>query len=531
MPIPTETEIQDQIAKTIRVYEHIDRFGNGVISPNFTTLQAAVQAALKGDYSDLVSSSLEVPRSRLAGALTGDGVGSLTPLLAEYGQTLDVAPQDPDGVVTEIYNHFIAAGLRVQSRRFTFVDPVAAGSNVGDGRIVRHNLDENGLPIENQTPDAKTALCVADQNTGTAIGEEQFLIRGAAPGRDAVSPGGSGASLTLQGLSANNARTLSNPSFTSPLGTTIPGWTMYGGTVIGSFSLDLVNFYRSDLSDAGVPASLKITATSKIKQTILGDNLTVDPTKPWYLQVAWNRAVGAATGTLVIKMGSKTTTVAVAAQAGWNLATVGPFWYKNFAVNSMEINIEWTRVAGDILVDDVLFVPGTAFDGSWYWVIGARTLFLRNDAFSWTDSALESVIQKWLWRWLGRYLPAALVAPASAPTAALAGVGAGSVDNGTHSYKVTFVDGLGNESGPSSASNIVTVVNNLVDGKVALTLIPTGPAGTTKRKLYRTVAGNAPPWKFLDTIADNVTTVYTDNTADAGLGASAPTGITWFDPA
>ncbi len=101
-------------------------------------------------------------------------------------------------------------------------------------------------------------------------------------------------------------------------------------------------------------------------------------------------------------------------------------------------------------------------------------------------------------------------------TVALAGAGAGSVDNGAHNYKTTF-QGDNGETEPSSAVS-VTVADKTVNGKVNVTAIPTGPPGTVGRRLYRTKAGAA-VYFLLTTIADNVTTTYTDNTADANLGA------------
>ena len=54
-----------------------------------------------------------------------------------------------------------------------------------------------------------------------------------------------------------------------------------------------------------------------------------------------------------------------------------------------------------------------------------------------------------------------------------------------------------------------------------MSAIAAGPAGTTARKLYRTVAGGS-QLKLVTTLADNVTTTYTDSTPDASLGANAP---------
>lgn len=106
-------------------------------------------------------------------------------------------------------------------------------------------------------------------------------------------------------------------------------------------------------------------------------------------------------------------------------------------------------------------------------------------------------------------------------TAALAGGGAGNVDDGTHSYKITFVTASGESTG-GTKSNVVTVADKAADGKVSLTSIPVGPSSVTSRKIYRTVAGDTGNHKLVDTISDNTTTTYTDNTADGSLGADSP---------
>lgn len=118
----------------------------------------------------------------------------------------------------------------------------------------------------------------------------------------------------------------------------------------------------------------------------------------------------------------------------------------------------------------------------------------------------------------------------SALTGTLAGLGIGNVNNGTHSYKVTFVIN-GDETAGGAVSNTVTVIDLSTNGQVALTAIPVGPTGTTARKVYRSAAGDAVtgPWKLLTTIANNTATTFTDNVADGSLGATlsiASTGLT-----
>lgn len=113
----------------------------------------------------------------------------------------------------------------------------------------------------------------------------------------------------------------------------------------------------------------------------------------------------------------------------------------------------------------------------------------------------------------------------SAPTLAMANpADPGDVDDGAHTYAVTFTDALG-ETAPG-ATAAITVNDKGVNGKVKLTAIAIGPAGTTARTVYRSEAGTTSPLKLLTTISDNTTTVYTDNTADSALGATPPTAST-----
>lgn len=103
----------------------------------------------------------------------------------------------------------------------------------------------------------------------------------------------------------------------------------------------------------------------------------------------------------------------------------------------------------------------------------------------------------------------------TAPTAALAGTGVGLVDNGAHTYRVTFAAANGETE--AGAAGTVTVVNNAANGKVALSAIPTGPPGTYSRKVYRSKAATTAPLYLLTTLENNTATTYTDNTADSSL--------------
>jgi hypothetical protein len=90
-------------------------------------------------------------------------------------------------------------------------------------------------------------------------------------------------------------------------------------------------------------------------------------------------------------------------------------------------------------------------------------------------------------------------------------------DNVTTSYTVTTTDaGLG-ANAPTS--------NTATANQVALSSIPIGATTVTQRKVYRTAAGVS-QLQLLTTLADNVTTTFTDAVADASLGANVPAADT-----
>lgn len=93
-------------------------------------------------------------------------------------------------------------------------------------------------------------------------------------------------------------------------------------------------------------------------------------------------------------------------------------------------------------------------------------------------------------------------------------------------WAYTFVNAVG-ETLPSPTSTLGFVDPLPAPGPyyAYLTGIAVGPAGTTKRRIYRTVAGGA-QLKLVAEIADNSTTNYDDHIADGSLGANAPSSNT-----
>lgn len=145
-----------------------------------------------------------------------------------------------------------------------------------------------------------------------------------------------------------------------------------------------------------------------------------------------------------------------------------------------------------------------------------------------TAPAIEPVTVQELKAWCRIDSTNAEPAPGVIASAALANPAApGNVDNGAHRYLATFVTADG-ETDAGVATAAVTVVDKTVNGQVALTGMPLGGAAVTARKLYRTASGGS-TYLLLATIADNTTTAFTDNLADASLGAGAPATNTTGD--
>ena len=117
--------------------------------------------------------------------------------------------------------------------------------------------------------------------------------------------------------------------------------------------------------------------------------------------------------------------------------------------------------------------------------------------------------------------------PAPISLTATLSTGAGNLTAGVYRYRLTFTTADGETEG-GTISAAVTVVDPAVNGKIALTVIPTGGANVTSRKLYRTIADGT-DYYLLATLADNTTVIYSDNIADASLGAGAPTTNTTLD--
>jgi hypothetical protein len=219
---------------------------------------------------------------------------------------------------------------------------------------------------------------------------------------------GSGVDTTIRAVSAKDSSTLvSNPTFSQgTTGSSVTGWTITVGTAANT-ATDTTNYYLADEGETGT--ALELTASVTLTQKLNTYGRKLDPTVPYYCEIAWNRAVGSAEGTLALHLGSKSTSVVASAQSGWQilyLPLTTDRWYKNFTEADLDLQIVWTRTAGDLLIDRVILVPMTQIGGTWFALVGGGTAFVLNDAGSWSDTETGAVMQNLLADYTGGgYLP------------------------------------------------------------------------------------------------------------------------------
>lgn len=423
MATQTNAQIQTEIKDRIAIAQELLKAASvNSVSPllNYITREETAQDDPAGDYTAQSNASLKAVRALLAAAVDGAAWQAvIDPLLLNYAKVIgDVVEQDGLGILRRIYLYFIANSYSVNSRDITY-GSVSAGSNIGSGTINRLTVDAYGYDLEACHLETKKAECFFDETTGAERDAEIFRVRGETRQVDQLAIDGSGVLLDITGLAAKDSLIL-NASFSNYAGeltlpTEISGWTPgSGAAVFTNLDIDESNYYRKAGGTTDpTPRSLKFTASEYVYQTLQTAGIKLNPDIPIYMQLAYNREVGSAAGTLTFTVGSTSVSVTLAAQTGWNILRI-PLtkvcYPRNFGyLADPQVKIQAQLSSGTLLVDDVCIAPFDEVDGTWIKIVGGATPFAgsNRDSFTWTDSLVgtDSVIQKWLWRIYGISLP------------------------------------------------------------------------------------------------------------------------------
>lgn len=157
------------------------------------------------------------------------------------------------------------------------------------------------------------------------------------------------------------------------------------------------------------------------------------------------------------------------------------------------------------------------------WTLDGRTSVGLPKILTYPTSSATLLLRNYVKR-----MPELIDAPLSLVTAE----GAAGSPSGAYNYKVTFVTASGETEG-----GVVSSTRTVSSKRLELTAIRTWHGRTvTARKIYRTAASGL-QHKLVTTLSDNLTTIYSDNTADGALGANVPlpaeavTGLEYFPEA
>lgn len=411
MASPSFAEIWTQIKNAVAMLDDIRTDGQDSV---ITKLDTYVQS-LEGDATPAALSAAQALRSSYAG-LIGQAAAILGPHLDDLRKAISSsAPPRSLQFWEDLREYMDTNSQDVQDRGINFGSVSAGGSNVGTGTVYRLTTDRLGHQIQSVWLSTTTFKCVRDQNSGTEVGREVFDVYSGAVLPDRIAEGGNPERIQVVGAAGDVI--LANCSFYSFSGTAgsptaISNWTSTATVNGTNFDFDSTNFFRASPEEKrqGTSYALNIKASTVLTQKLSTRRLRLNPAVPYLILLRYNRQVGSASGTLDLRVGTTEATVAVSAQTGWNTLAItmnSGAWLENFDEDDLTIDIDWTRTGGNLLIDDLVFVPLVPYGGLWWAFVGGATHALIGDTWSFTDALLGSdgKVQSWLWRAFNQYVP------------------------------------------------------------------------------------------------------------------------------
>lgn len=313
---------------------------------------------------------------------------------------LIVAGQPGDDAPGRIHRYMHEQSFSFNSRGWTRGTP-SAGSNTGTGTLRRLTSDWEGYTLQGGHVETKTFECIADQNFLADRGAERFRISGEDSGKDNLDFQGSGAYRRLlqaqHSGSGDGGSRLQNPSWDAAFngsGTDkIPGWTIAGTASKITAGTSGYRTAPGASSQGTLVFENDGAATNSVEQALSLRRISVqDERTPWMVSVAYKKSSSGATGSLVITLGNKTTTLDLStiSDTDWHqlFFTVDKnVYYRNWKVDSPVVKFAVTNLsAGTLTLDDSCFNTWTLIDGTYWWLQGGQTAFLHRDSFTAADS-------------------------------------------------------------------------------------------------------------------------------------------------
>ncbi len=430
-PAPTKLELVAMLKNACKALE-IDWLHASQNADNFLDQEDTIIQALEMSSGNALNelAAMTTRRASLNAMISQSAVRQLLdPIIIEWGKLINAPETDPDTILRpRMSDQFTTDSDSLQTRDITRGAPVAGGSNVGDGELLRLTTDADGEPIESSYVEVKTFAITEDggqdANSGAERNSEIFAVAGSDREPDELQRTGSGLDATITCQTSQNRTVVQNGGFDRISGTIgsptgINDWTSSVTVDSTNYTFSEADIYQPKPRASSTRRALNIKAlTATLTQRIDTGSKSLSADTPYFAQIAYNRSVGTADGTLTLALGSSTGSVVLAAQSGWNVLrlTLGTgSWLKTFNEEGLDILVSRTLgTTGELLVDDLIIAPMTFVSegqggGGWWAMVGGATPFLLGDTFTVTDAfaTSDAVVQKWLWRGYGDngYLP------------------------------------------------------------------------------------------------------------------------------
>lgn len=311
---------------------------------------------------------------------------------------------------------------------------VGSWTGTGSGKLWRGTKDKSDAVRETGKAQVTRAEVLRDKNSGQVSGNEQLRLGGVPTGTPDIGPLRPGTILprsTDQIILFKRAIDgyLQNPSFEDGTGegastTAITGWTAIAGTLgthilrnaaTAAADADAAPFRNAPGLTTGRSVKLTGTGTITLEQKFSVQNVgaRIDRARPVLFAVPVRPSTGTAfQGTAIVRLGSKTATLAHGAMAvGWQWHFI-PFdnddaWYDNFKEDDVRCSIGLSAYTqGHLDVDEAVLIQPILYNGT-YWVATAgQTDMLVNTYVDVTDTVSDTgEIQTMLAERRNIYLP------------------------------------------------------------------------------------------------------------------------------
>lgn len=429
----TENQVKQMLRDAAGIFARLQNVSFR-ITPSYLSRYNTAYDNIKGQLAGQIANGYNNQRTAISNALLASG-NQVNALLTAYA----VQQRMGGGSAwAQIFELWARAGtpVTVKTRNWSFGSPSAGAGNVGDGTIRRNTKDPYGYDVESGRNDTREYRCVADSNSGAREGQERFNVTGTPVGPDLLDRRGLGINGTLIGRTAlDTLKYFRNPSFgvftlaagASSEVSALTNWTASDLSDIRVTTADIYRPFQGERTPAGTGAAAIFIDDNVIVQNF-GQNSasSLERGRPYYAQIAFKR-LDSCDGTLTFQIGSKSTSVALSAQSGWQVLTWKldeDAWLDNFGTVPLTIRIKLSgRTTGSLIVDDIVFVPMDQVGPRFETLVGGQTPFQTTgndgagDSFEIVDAIGNSdcYMQNWFAS-AGVYMPASSSPTFTEPT-------------------------------------------------------------------------------------------------------------------